>query len=144
MCNKWSGNMNATFSDTWLVHGHIISFVIFFCVCVCKLLPISSWFLKSKCQSQDTLLYWNWVLQKLYCNYLAVDGALFVTQSFASMHTMAIFGKLSQFMYLKGQETSDGQIVVSSIPSKNQRKVFLISALASEIGRIKKNKGTIL
>ena len=99
VCNKWSGNMNATFSDTWLVHGHNISFVIFFCVCICKLLPISSWFLKSKCQSQDTFLYWNWVLQKLYCNYLAVDGALFFTQSFASMHTMTIFGKLSQIMH---------------------------------------------
>ena len=99
VCNKWSGNMNATFSDTWLVHGHIISFVIFFCVFVNYYVPISSWFLKSKCQSQDTLLYWNWVLQKLYCNYLAVDGALFFTQSFASMHTMTIFGKLSQFMH---------------------------------------------
>ena len=99
VCNKWSGNMNATFSDTWLVHGHNISFVIFFCVCICKLLPISSWFLKSKCQSQDKFLYWNWVLQKLYCNYLAVDGALFFTQSFASMHTMTIFGKLSQIMH---------------------------------------------
>ena len=99
VCNKWSGNMNATFSDTWLVHGHNISFVIFLCVCICKLLPISSWLLKSKCQSQDTFLYWNWVLQKLYCNYLAVDGALFFTQFFASMHTMTIFGKLSQIMH---------------------------------------------